>query len=108
MRRPSCNVYPIQRSPNKAIPGPLIRQKCGRRELRFWSAIFSSMASARSGKVYNILMAGAVRCTQINSMHTVNTILHSVAFKKEVKFTNVIPQSLIAKYQVGVMQQLKP
>lgn len=41
-------------------------------------------------------------------MHTVNTILHSVAFKKQVKFTNAISQSLTVKYQVGVMQQLNP
>lgn len=82
LRRPLCNVHSTQRSPNKAIPGPSIWQKCGGSELRFWSATFSSMARARSQKVYNILMAGAIKYTQINSMHTVNTLLHSVALKK--------------------------
>lgn len=108
MQRPLCRVYPIQSSPKKATPGPSIEQKRRGSELRLWSPIISSMATARSLKAYNILMAGAIRYTQISSMHTLNTILHSVAFKKQVKFTDVISQSLIVKYQVGVMQQLKP
>lgn len=45
---------------------------------------------------------------QISSVRTVNTVLRSVAFKKQVEFTNVISQSLIVKYQAGVMQQPKP
>lgn len=53
-------------------------------------------------------MAGAIRNTQISSVRTVNTVLRSVAFKKQVEFTNVISQSLIVKYQAGVMQQPKP
>lgn len=54
-------------------------------------------------------MTRAIRNTQISSVHTVNTVLRSVAFKKkQVEFTNVILQSLIVKYQAEVMQQPKP
>jgi len=53
-------------------------------------------------------MARAIRNTLISSVHTVNTVLCYVAFKKQVEFTNVISQSLIVKYQAEVMQQPKP
>lgn len=53
-------------------------------------------------------MAGAIRNTQISSVHTVNAALRSVAFKKQVEFTNVISQSLIVKYQAEATQQPEP